>query len=103
MSLKETRQELLIPYKEKYATGNYIIVSGTYIIAEPNWECFDLQEVYVHKKDKDVLEAFLKNKEVEIEWYISHNGYPYIWDDFCLDFLRDYDEDNQYRLKTNAV
>ena len=93
MSTKDTREGLLAPHKEKYATGDYIIISGKH------WECFDLQEVYIHKKDKDVLEAFLKNENVEIEWYISHNGYPYIWDDFSLDFLRDYDEDCRYRLK----
>jgi hypothetical protein len=98
-SRKELLEELLIPIKEKYETDNYVIVSGKHIIKSPNWECFDLTESLIHKKDIKILEEFLKDKNTKIEWFISHNGSPYIWDDFCLDFVKDYDEDYQYRLK----
>ena len=99
ISRKELLEKLLVPFKEKYETGNYVIVSGNHIIKKPHQECFDLTEKLIHKKDIKILEEFIKDKNIKIEWFISHNNHPYIWGDFCLDFIKDYDEDYQYRLK----
>ena len=99
MPINQLRQKLLIPLKEKYSTGNYIIVSGKHVIVEPNWECFDLQETYIHKKDKEVLEAFLRDSKIKIEYCMSHDIHSSVWDAFYLDFILDYDEDYEYRLK----
>jgi len=99
MPINQTKQELLISFKEKYATGNYIIVSGKHVIVEPNWECFNLQETYIRKKDKEVLEAFLRDSKIKIECCMSHDIHSFAWDDFYLDFILNYNEDYKYRLK----
>jgi len=53
---------------------------------------------FIHKKDQLVLNAFLH--DIKIEWYISHNNYPYHWENYDFEnFIENYDEDNQYRVK----
>jgi len=53
----------------------------------------------IHKKDEKILNAYLKNNNVKIEWYTNYGDYPYIWDDYYLNFLENYDEQETYRLK----
>lgn len=53
----------------------------------------------INKKDEAILNAYLANKKVKIEWYTNYGDNPYIWDDYYLDFLNNYDEQEKYRLK----
>lgn len=96
-SKKELFEQIIAPYKEKYLTGNYIIVSGRYIIGIPNWECFHLDETYIHKKDDNILKEFLKDDNVEIEY--KNNEDNSYWEDLKIDFIKNYDENYSYRLK----
>lgn len=92
---------------KKLETGNYKLAYNRNVGGWVECDKKDLENalmedshfILVHRKDWQILDAYLKNKGVEIEWYVSHNGYPYVWDDFCLDFIKDYDEDCEYRLK----
>lgn len=92
--------------KIKYATGNYtlltpsicgddwVIVQGT-----PNWDCDNY--ILIHNKHKDIIEAYLKNHSVEIECtnYISKDAdMETIWY-LEEDFIENYDENFEYRLK----
>lgn len=100
-----TKTELDV-LKEKYGSGEYICIGRK--LGDPDWwlnkpidpKWYDNWEYkLIHKKHRKVLDAWLKDNSVEIEIYISYNGYPYIWDDLHLHFIEDYDEQEQYRLK----
>lgn len=90
----EIREKILAPFKEQYATGDYIIVSGSYIIGIPNWECFDFTEIYILKKDKEILIEFLKDNNIKIEFKLKNK-----WQNLNCHFLKNYDKDIEYRLK----
>lgn len=92
LKLEETGKYLFVAREPEY--HEYILIPNIQDYA--HWS--DLTAI--NKKDADVLEAYLKNENVELEWYVSHNGHPYIWDDYFPDnFIEEYDEQKQYRLK----
>lgn len=60
---------------EKYSTGNYICISKLksdihwdYLLA-PSFDDSEMEYVLIHKKDKDILDAYLKDNSIKIEWY----------------------------------
>ena len=109
--------------KEKYATGNHIMIrrdepsAHEYIfrteacrkhgfkVIENNWYIIEPKETYIyyplfehkliHKKHKDILDAYLADNNVEIEYNRHESGFELI----CGDFIEHYDESLDYRLK----
>jgi len=88
--------------KEKFETGNYILlrrylISDGYYI-ENNPKDFDIvcPDILINKKHKHILDAYLKNNDVEIE-YRNPNDFKHIWE--CDDFIGNYNESYTYKLK----
>lgn len=90
--------------KEKYESGNYIAIffhTGfnawtTTVFDKPSF-CDLVKWKLIHKKDKDILDAYLKDNSVEIEiMYLNIND---SWSELCDDFIETYDENAEYRLK----
>lgn len=96
--------------KEKYATGGYILLSLSCVSKKryslvntpPFW---DLEAKYyklIHKKHKDILDAYLADNDVEIE--ILGNDFYAEWADlydvYTGNFIDSYNEDFEYRLKS---
>lgn len=100
--------------EKKYESGNYICCYNAYseqedctrwvIVQNPVFDDTDENYALIHVKHEELLKEYLEDDDTPIEIYISHNEYPYHWEDYDWeDFIKCYDEDNQYRLKTNAV
>lgn len=95
--------------KNKFETGNYICLCNLWlgvnkwIIADfPTFEernSFKTDIIgykLIHKKHTDILDAYLKDDNVEIE-YETNNGFGFTY--LEEDFLETYNEINQYRIK----
>lgn len=90
--------------KEKYATGNYICISGETRNQKTIWVIVsDISQFtfgnfkLIHKKHKDILDAYLADNNVEIEERISGSSH---WHQLVCDWLEAYHPSNhEYRLK----
>lgn len=84
--------------KSKFQTGNYIClgVSKCVKIQYPIFQekCI-IDYKLIHKKHVVVLDAYLKDKNIEIEYCSTCNG----WITIDGDFLLNYDELEHYRIK----
>ena len=89
--------------KSKFQTGNYICVGNKWF-GVSKWVKIQypiLQEKVIidykliHKKHVVVLDAYLKDKNIEIEYCSTCNG----WITIDGDFLLNYDELEHYRIK----
>ena len=85
--------------KEKYKTGEYILVRNKlsnkekFFIDDKFYYQIGIKIVLVSKKHKQILDAYIENNEVEIEL----NSKDDIW--LVTDFINKYNEDFDYRLK----
>lgn len=90
--------------KEKFESGNYIWLCKN---INTNWKVFNYKNdgvipkvtnhKLIHKKHEDILNAYLKNNNVEIEVYERmDNDYGLM----NVDFIKTYEERCLYRLKT---
>lgn len=103
---EKTGIELL---KEKYASGDYICcVKGTggyyFSIEQPEFNVEVKKYRLIHKKDESILQAYLYNPKMEIEVYLTSCAiinYETVKDTWikCDDFIENYDESFEYRLK----
>lgn len=95
--------------KQKYKSRDYILIVKQNGF-ENLWHKFscigdDIEEdleliqdkraKLIHKKHEDILNAYLKDNNVEIEYDTPYNG----WISLDNDFMIDYDETDNYRLK----
>lgn len=81
--------------KEKYATGNYICIykNNEYmkqweVNIKPMWNGVGEYRL-IHKKHKDILNAWLKDNNVKIKWF---NEKTQKWWSFTGNFIEDYKE-----------
>ena len=93
--------------KEKYASGDYICIFKNiditanlwYIENNPEWISSNHYKL-IHKKHKDILEAYLVDNNVEIEYVQGiqvGTGFKDWTTDKC--FIEDYLENAEYRIK----
>lgn len=88
--------------KSKFETGNYICAGKAWFgvskwvrIEYPTFQEKGIIDYkLIHKKHTDILDAYLKDNNVQIE-YETNNG----WITVDNDFIMDYDELDQYRIK----
>lgn len=92
--------------KEKYESGKYICIYKEYIHLEDKHNyCWHIKEnplftnigeyKLIHKKHKEILDAYLADNSVEIEFSY---GDAIVWD-IQEDFISRYNEKKHYRLK----
>lgn len=92
--------------KEKYESGKYICIYKEYIHLEDKHNyCWHIKEnplftnigeyKLIHKKHKEILDAYLADNSVEIEFSY---GDAIVWD-IQEDFISRYTEKKHYRLK----
>ncbi len=95
---KVERKTELDLMKEKYKGGEYVLIVPEYrtnewiVVNNPDWDCDNYR--LIHKKHKDILDAYLANNNVEIEF---NYGYD-LWEK-DLYFIEKYNETFEYRLK----
>ena len=110
---KENKSELQI-IKEKYKSGDYILLwknSGkeNNLYYPNNWKIKDrlndgigCPEWYllklIHKKHKNILDAYLKNNMIDVEYEYPVNN-ELKWHNINCDWLSIYDETTNYRIK----
>lgn len=95
--------------KEKFKTGNYIRVAKSRTYSNIPFEKLDNDDNYwlerefeyffIHKKHKDILDAYLLDNSVEIEQCSNGDWYEININPYYDAFIRFYDENNEYRLK----
>ena len=89
--------------KEKYASGEYVLVtpSNEWVIVEnPQWDCHNYR--LIHKKHKNILDAYLINNSISIEFRDTDGGmkeFEYISNCLKGSFIDSYNESFEYRLK----
>lgn len=100
--LKGKKSDLDI-MKEKYESGEYIIIRLTDDGYERKWIIQNdfykglngIRFKLIHKTHKHILDAYLKDSSVEIEYLSTCNG----WITLDNDFVQDYEDDLEFRLK----
>lgn len=92
--------------KRKYESGNYILL--TVSVCGYNWVMVKTHPFWdgdnyklIHNKHKDIIEAYLKNPSVEIEFgiFTALTDEPSKWVKLEKDFIEGYNESFWYRLK----
>lgn len=82
--------------KEEYASGEYVLVTPSkewVIVENPQWDCHNYR--LIHKKHKKELLAYLAGNGGMIE-FMGVDG----WERYgAFDFIKDYNEAFEYRLK----
>jgi len=86
------------------ASGDYICLYNYY---EKGWKIIEIPEFkgeercykLIHKKHKDILDAYLADNSVEIEWLNGMKEGYQIWSTFS-NFINNYDCKLNYRLAT---
>lgn len=92
---KKTELDLM---KEKYASGEYVLVTPSnewVIVQNPQWDCHNYR--LIHKKHEEILEAYLAGNGGMIEIKCKDINAEWEWID--TDFIKNYDEAFEYRLK----
>lgn len=92
--------------KDKYKSGDYICILTGYDIngwvttTAPQWYCDHKDDKYklIHKKHKDILDAYLKDKNIDIEYFTNYYDDNNVWST-CVNFIDLYKESEDYRLK----
>ena len=95
--------------REKYKTGDYICVVENrfggkgYFIKDTGFFKENWKYTLVHKKDKEVLDAYLLNNNIDIytnAWADNYQDYYKLSDIFILaDFVELYNENYSWKLK----
>lgn len=92
--------------KEKYASGNYILLfynSDSWITKYiTSWNYTEDIYKLIHKKHKDILDAYLADNNVRIEFRDTNGSmkeFEHISNCLKGNFIDSYNEDFQYRLK----
>lgn len=85
--------------KEKYASGDYILMTPHHkswiIVKKPFWDCDNYK--LIHKKHKDILDAYLADNSVEI---LEIDTACNLEKEYVVKkFIEDYAEDGIYVLK----
>lgn len=100
---KPKELDILEHLKLKFSTGDYICIGNSWFDVDkwvkklhPSFKEKSIIEYkLIHKKHEDILNAYLKDKNVQIEWKWTGFGFTYLEEDF----LETYDETNHYRIK----
>lgn len=89
--------------KEKYASGKCICIfreatndSWAKTVSTPLWLSYNTYKL-IHKRHKELLDAYLADNSVKIEIKCRDNNAEWEWID--TDFIKNYNEDFEYRLK----
>ena len=102
---KVERKTELDLMKEKYASGDYILITPEYrtkewiVVQNPEWDCDNYK--IIHKKHKDVLDTYLADNSVDIEVCGTYYRAEYtdLFEIGESDFIDSYNENWEYRIK----
>lgn len=92
--------------EKKLESGNYIAVAnskkenkGHWYIFDYSRYCIDERLVLIHKKHKDILNAYLEDNSVEI-WFKTSAETPYLLEE---NFIKTYDETIDYYMEVDST
>lgn len=106
--MKEMKEMDLKVLRRVYTEGNHICImshkeESIYSIIKDVEFCTDAKYKLIHKNHEEVLNAWLLDNDVEIEWRDLGNNQGCFFQTCLGDFIEFYKEEREYRLKKDEA